>query len=356
MDGDNLFASALQRIWSPLVISFGLVMMAVIFSAIDDTALNWTVTEVLIRVVLVVGIYIFVGNSGILSFGHIGFAAIGAYAVAWQTCCPVFKPLRFPALPDLLLTTTVPLVPAAILAGLLAMVVGFILGSVIMRLTGLAASIATFSFLVIVNSTYGNWDSVTAGTSSVIGIPVYVNIWVALIWALLAIAVAHAYQVSRLGLVLRSSREDEVASRAMGVNVVRQRLIAFTISAFFAGIGGALYAHFLGTLAVNSFYLDLTLITVAMLVVGGMHSLTGAVVGVVVFSGLIEVLIQLEKGLELGGVAFSLPRGAQEIGLAVVMLLILIFRRGGITGNREVPWPFKDRQAIAAIAESQRHD
>ena len=79
-----------------------------------------------------------------------------------------------------------------------------------------------------------------------------------------------------------------------------------------------------------------------MLVVGGMRSLTGAVVGVVILSTLIELLRQLEGGVNVAGAALSIPLGGQEIGLAIVMLLILLFRRGGLTRNREVPWPWRD--------------
>lgn len=331
-----------QRIWPFLVLSAGLLVIVALVAGFGDRGLERTVTEGLIRIVLVVALYIFVGNSGVLSFGHIAFTAIGAYAVAWQTCRPSLKKLKLTGLPDALIDTTVPLFPAAIISGLLAASVGFLIGLVLMRLRGLAAAIGTFSFLAIVHIVYSNWESVTAGTSSIVGIPKYVDSWVALAWAVATIAAAQLYQISRYGLALQSSREDETAARSAGVDVLRQRLIAFTLSAFFAGIGGVLHAHFIGALIVNSFYLDLTFITLAMLVVGGMRSLTGAVVGVVILSTLIELLRQLEGGVNVAGTALSIPLGGQEIGLAIVMLLILLFRRGGLTRNREVPWPWRD--------------
>ena len=118
-------------------------------------------------------------------------------------------------------------------------------------------------------------------------------------------------------------------------------MLAFTISAFFVGIGGVLYSGFLGILSPDAFYLNLTLITMAMLVVGGINSLSGAVLGVVVLSAFIEILLQIESGIDLGGQTLSVPPGVQEIGLGILMLLILIFRNGGITGNREIAWPRK---------------
>ena len=199
-----------------------------------------------------------------------------------------------------------------------------------------SASIATFAVLAIVNVTFSNWDSVTAGTSTLVGIPNYTDHWVGLLWAVIAVCAAHIYQTSRFGLSLRVSREDEVAAKASGVNIFTQRLIAFVISAFFVGVSGALYAHFLGTISVEAFYIDITLLTLAMLVVGGMNSLSGAVVGVGAISLLIEVLRQLEHGFAVGSFTISVPGGTQEIGLGVAMLLVLIFRRSGIMGNQEI--------------------
>jgi branched-chain amino acid transport system permease protein len=324
-----------------LILCTGLFIIVLATEFIDNNLLSRTVTSCLIRVVIVVGLYIFVGNSGIVSFGHMGFMAIGAYAVAWQTCCPGLKPYTMPGLPELLLNNTLPNLPAGLAAGLLTAVIAFLVGIALMRLSGIAASIGTFAFLAIVNAVYSNWTSVTGGTSSISGIPLYVDIWNSLGWALVTIVAAFIYQRSRYGLSLRASREDEIAAKSAGVNIFRQRLLAFTISAFFVGIGGVLYSGFLGILSPDAFYLNLTLITMAMLVVGGINSLSGAVLGVVVLSAFIEILLQIESGIDLGGQTLSVPPGVQEIGLGILMLLILIFRNGGITGNREIAWPRK---------------
>jgi branched-chain amino acid transport system permease protein len=332
-------SSVLERLWPLFVLIVGMVLLVGIISSFGNSELDRTLIEALIRLVIVIGLYIFVGNSGVLSFGHVGFTAIAAYAVAWQTCCFAIKPLRFPGLPDFIVHVSVPLLPAALISGLLAMATALIVGLLLMRLSGLAASIGTFCFLAIVNIVYNNWESVTRGTSAVVGIPTYVNSWNALAWVVVALVVAYGYQISSFGLSLRAAREDEVAAKAAGVNVFRQRMLAFVISAFFAGIGGVLYAHFIGSLIVNEFYLDLTFITIAMLVAGGLNSLAGAVVGVVTLSALIELLRQFEKGIVMGSLTLSLPNGGQEIGLGVVMLLTLILRPAGIMGNQEFWFP-----------------
>jgi len=331
--------SALRLHSTPIVLSLVLVLIALVATAVHSSSFDRTVVDLLIRVVFVVGLYIFIGNSGVVSFGHAAFMMIGAYATGWQDCCSMTKSFFMPGLPQFMLDSTVPPPIATFVSGLFAALFALFVGAAIMRLSGIAASIATFAMLVVVNVVYSNWDSVTAGTSTMTGIPAFTDRWVALLVAVFAIFVAYLYQISRFGLMLRTSREDEIAAKASGVDVIGQRLLAFILSAFFAGLAGSLYAHFLGTISVNAFYLDLTFITLAMLVVGGMNSLSGAVIGVICISALVEILRQLERGIEIGSASIALPGGAQEIGLGIAMVLVLIFRQRGITGNQEITWP-----------------
>lgn len=307
--------------------------------AIRNPLIERTITDAMIKVVTVTAMYMFIGNSGVISFGSAAFVAIGAYATAWQTCCPGLKAMTMTGLPDLLRYNSVPNLPAIMSAGLLAAIVGFAIGIPIMRLSGVAASIATLAVLGIVNVTYSNWNSVTLGTLSVVGLPFYVNIWIALAFASLTIVAAYVLQTSRFGIALRASREDEVAARSAGIRIWRSRVIAWTLSSFFLGIGGALYGHFIGVISVNAFYLDLTFICLAMLVVGGTRSLAGAVVGVLVVSLASEILRQFESGVTIGSVIVKAPEGIQEVTLGLAMLLVLIRFPRGLTGGREMRLP-----------------
>ena len=336
-------AEALRRSSTPLLLCALLAAIVVVTAAVNNGPLNRTVTEALIRVVFVVGLYVFVGSSGVVSFGHAAFMGLGAYATAWQDCCSMTKSFYMPVLPKFMLDTTVPPPAAVVGSGVFSALFALVVGAAIMRLSGIGASIATFAMLAIVNVVYSNWDGLTAGTSSIVGIPRYTDQWVGLAWAAFAVVAAFLYQSSRFGLSLRASRDDEAAAKAAGVDVVRERLIAFVLSAFLVGVSGGLYAHFLGTISVDAFYLDVTLITLAMLVIGGVNSLSGAVLGTITISALIEALRQLEHGIQVGSLTISIPGGSQEIGLGVVMLLILVFRQRGITDNREIVWPFARR-------------
>ncbi|PND34319.1 branched-chain amino acid ABC transporter permease [Achromobacter pulmonis] len=325
-----------------LVVPLGLASL--LAAEYGSLSLQSSVTLALIRIVTVVGMYIFIGNSGIVSFGHVSFMAVAAYAAAWQTCCEALKPIVMPGLPDFLLGQSLPVWTSAATSVAAAMAAAFFVGLVLMRLSGLAASISTLAILFILNVVYSNWDSVTMGTASVVGLPTFVTPGVAFAAAAASILTAYAYQRSRWGLVLRAAREDEVAARSAGVSLYGSRLIAFTLSGAVMGLAGVLQAHFVGTISVDSFFLNLTFITLAMLVVGGMRSLAGAVVGVVFVQLVIDVFRQLESGVSLGGAQFTLPSGVQELVLAAAMLLILIYRRDGLMGGREFTWPARSRK------------
>ena len=247
-------------------------------------------TQGLINLIAVVGLYVFVGNSGVLSFGNVAFMAIGAYVSALLTMKPTAKSVFLPDLPAVIAHAEWPTLPGALAGGIAAALVALVIGWPLMRLSGISASIATFAILVVANVVFGNWTSVTGGQNSLMGLPAYVDLWTALAWAVAAIVIAFAYQETRSALLLRASREDEAAAQAAGVDVVRHRLIAFVISAFLSGVAGVLLGHFLGIVRVENFYLDLTFLIVAMLVIGGRGSLTGAVAGAVVIAALTEVL------------------------------------------------------------------
>lgn len=321
---------------TPLLLAAFLLGIAVLVTLFGDKALARTLAETLIRVTLVAGLWIFVGNSGVISFGHAGYMAVGAYCSAWLTLRPQSKALFLPDLPSWLMDAQWHVLPAAIAGGLLAALVALLSGAAILRLTGIAASIATFAFLAIVNTVYSNWEGVTGATSSVVGLPRYVDQWVALAWAVAAILAANLYANSASGLALRATREDEVAARASGIDMYRHRLWSLVLSGFFTGVSGALLGHSIGVLNPDSFYLGITFISLAMLVVGGIGSLTGAVFGVLLLSVLIELLVRAEQGVTIGDASFALPSGTQEILIGLVMILVLILRPSGLTEGREL--------------------
>ncbi|MDF1736781.1 MAG: branched-chain amino acid ABC transporter permease [Minwuia sp.] len=353
MEPKSPLGHMVREVWPLIILSIGLLLVVAVIQSMGDRIVSQSLTEGLIRLVVVIGLYIFIGNSGLISFGHIGFMMIGAYATAWQTMDPMTKDIFIPGLPAYLLANSHHWLIATIIGGLIAAIAAFISGLAMMRLSGIAASIGTFALFMSFYSLYLQWSTWTAGQSSLVGIPVTTTPWVAFWFCIVAMIGAFVYSRSKFGLALRASREDEVAAKAAGVNVTGERVISFTISAFFVGMAGGLYGHFLGLLTVDTFYLPMTFITLSMLVVGGMQSLSGAVVGTIVLSFVIELLRKAEKGFSLGETSISLPASSAEVGLGVILLLILIFRPSGFTRNAEIYWPFRPKVAVTEVTHRQ---
>lgn len=338
----NKVVDGIREFWPAIGLSLFLAVVSVASTVVGSSALQHMITEMMINLVVVIGLYVFIGNSGILSFGHISFMAIGAYAHAWFSCCTVsmVKQLYMPGLPLILRDNAYPFWVGAGAAGLLSGAVALVIGAVLMRLSGIAASIATFAVLLMTYTLYANWDSVTAGAGSLSNVPVDAGIGLTTVFAVASVLVAYVYARSRFGLMLRASRDDAVAARSAGVNIYLMRLIAFVVSAIFLGIGGALYASFLGTLSVDQFYLSATFLTLAMLIVGGVGSLTGAVTGVLFLTAVKETLRYFEAGVTVADVSLYLPKGFEQVCLGIIMIAILILRPSGLTKSQELPWPF----------------
>ncbi|WP_051328972.1 branched-chain amino acid ABC transporter permease [Geminicoccus roseus] len=347
-----------RAVLSVLALLVGLTAITAVTAFLGGEDMSLTITEALIRLTVVVGLSIFIGNSGVVSFGHIGFMCIAAYVAAWATCNPMWKQLMLTGLPVFLQENQYPFLVAVAGGAVLAALVALVFGAAIMRLSGIAASIATFAFLAIVNNIYSNWESVTAGVSSIIGIPTVVDPWIGLAFALVSIVIAFWFKGSRFGLMLRATRDDPVAAKASGISIVRVRLAAFVLSAFVVGLGGTLYAQFLGVVTVDMFYLQLTFITLAMLIIGGMGSVTGAVVGVLAVTVFVEFFRYLEAGVAVGASTFALPEGSQEIALGIGMALILIFMPAGLTGSKELrlPWPGRSGRDTAGEQSLARRE
>jgi branched-chain amino acid transport system permease protein len=292
----------------------------------------------LVMTAIVVALYVFVGNSGVISFGHVSFVAVGAYLSAEVTIDPQSKQVVLPELFGFLLRTNVGNVQSLALGALVGGVYAFLVGAALMRLSGLPAGIATFAVLGITYNVLRNWTKISPGPSTLSLVPERTDLVQACVGALIVVGAAFLYQRSRAGRQLRATREDPGAAQASGIDVYRQRLLAFTLSGVLAGFAGGLLVHLFGTITPDEVYLNLTFLTLAMLVIGGRSSLLGAVVGALVVSGLDSFLSQAEDGVH-AGFSFDLPEGSRLVVLGAFMALVLILRPSGITGGRELSLP-----------------
>ncbi len=308
------------------------VLTALIAGGISQTQ-QLEFENALVMVAIVVALYVFVGNSGVISFGHVSFVAVGAYLAGILTVDPGTKHFTMPSLFPVLLHSHIGTPLSLLLGAAAGGVYAFAVGLPLMRLSGLPAGIATFAVLGITYNVLYYWQKVGPTAQTLSDIPESGR-WTLAVGTVIAVVVAYLYQRSRFGRLLRATREDPAAARASGISVYRQRLVGFTLSGALAGLAGGLYVHQLGIITPTLFYLDLTFVTLAMLVFGGVGSLWGAVLGALVISALNSFLGDAENTVHVG-FRLTLPTGTRLVTIGAVMALVIILRPSGLTGGRE---------------------
>ena len=290
-----------------------------------------------IFIILVASLNLSNGFTGVFSLGHIGFMALGAYISAILTLPLREKQNYLPNLPGWLagihLDATIAGFPigfllATLIAGALVALVALLGGLVLMRRSGHFVAVATLGFLVIVRVLLVNADTFTRGSRTFSNVTTYSNLWWVWGWALITLYVVWRLKFSPYGRAMFAQREDRLAALAIGIAVLPPRLLAFVVSAFFTAVAGALFGHFLGSFSPATFYFDLTFRVVTMLVVGGMGSVSGSVLGAALVIALAEALRRIEDTTQLFGMS--------QIVLALIFILIIIFRREGLLGQSEI--------------------
>jgi len=328
-------------------VAVGLILLALFLAFAEGSFNNYRiqlVTLVAINAIVAVSLTLTSGFTGVFSLGQIGFMAIGAYVGALMTLPPQWKsPSLLPGLPEWLATMDLAgwpgwfaLLAACVAGGTVAAVVAGVVGAPLMRLSGHYVAVATMGFLIIVQAVAVNWDGVTRGARGLAQVPRDTNLWAAYGWAVVAVYAAWRLRASPFGRAMIASRENLIAARAVGVDVLRVRLLAFVVGAFFTGAAGALQAHQIGTVAPNAFYFSTTFAVIIMVVLGGIGSVTGAVVAAAILTLAPEYLRDVEDGMDLGPLSFGALYGLSDIILAVVFILVMIFRPQGLFGDREI--------------------
>ncbi|HZG81802.1 MAG TPA: branched-chain amino acid ABC transporter permease, partial [Brevibacillus sp.] len=239
-----------------------------------------------LHAIVTIGLCLVMGLAGQISLGQAAFWGIGAYTSAVLTTKYGLPPL-------------VGLVAAAIVPGLFA----FILGRAIAGLQGYYLAMATLAFGYIVQIGITEWEPVTGGASGMISIPRVpffgdseLSMYY-LIWAVVSCVLLFSLNVlnSRVGRAFRAIHKSEIAATSMGIDVRRFKLNAFVVSGMFAGISGGLYAHYMGILDPQPFGLHESIKFLTMVVVGGMTSIWGALIGTLLISFISEGLIVMSE-------------------------------------------------------------
>jgi branched-chain amino acid transport system permease protein len=287
------------------------------------------VVNFFVTLVLALGLQAFSGTSGVLSFGHISFMGVGAYVTAMLVIPPELKADFAPSLPGFVADATLPFGVAILAGAVAAAVVAGVLGLAFARMEEDAMSMATLSLLLVFVVVFQGASGVTGGSPGVYGVPEWTTLPIALGFAVVAIAIAHLFKRSRTGLQLRATRTDALAGRSLGIRLVRVRWIGWTLGGALVGLGGGVFAGSALAFSPEQFDLDLTFTVLAAIVVGGITSVSGTVLGVALTTVAVEVLRRAE---DASGVTSLAP-----IVFAVLLLLILRWRPDGVVGRLELP-------------------
>jgi branched-chain amino acid transport system permease protein len=280
------------------------------------------------------------GYTGQFSLGHAGFAAVGAYASALLTMTPAQKDANFflsPIVP-VLADVQWSFLPAMLVGGVLTAIVGFIISWPALRLRGDYLAIATLGFGEIIRVLFVNMQTVTNGSLGLKGIPEYTNLYWSWGLAIVTIFISKRLVDSSYGRALKAIRDDEVAAEVLGVRLVFHKVLSFTLSSFFVGVAGALYANLISTIDPKVFLFFLTYQIVGITVMGGMASLTGSTIAACLFTIFLELLRPIESPFNIGPLRVAGVPGMRMVVFSALLLLTILFFRRGIFGQREFSW------------------
>ena len=297
------------------------------------------------------------GFTGLFSLGQAGFMLLGAYAYGVLTI-PVDKrasvyqyfdggAIQF-SLPEIFsgalgdtVGTVVGMLAALLVGGILAALLAYLIGLPVLRLKSDYLAIATLGFAEILRAFF-QWNTlgpITNGSNLLKSYPAFSHATPYVILAGLMIAIIVLLINSTYGRAFKAIRDDEVAAEAMGINLAHHKRLAFIISSFFAGIGGGMMAMYMGTIAAMPFKSTLTYEILLIVVIGGIGSITGSILASFLYIFSSEWLLRgLDAGKFLGINAPSVfKNGFRMVVLSVIIMIIVLFFRRGLMGDKELP-------------------
>lgn len=290
-----------------------------------------------INVILAISLNVINGWIGFFSIGHGGIMLVGAYTAAFLTLPPSFKEgILDLHLPAFILNVQLPLLPALLLGGISGVIAGVILVLPALRLRGMYFCAGTLGFNIIMTTIAENLPDITNGAMGLRQFPSYTNIW--WVWgiAILLIYITLMLKKSYIGRAFISIGKDQNLAEHMGINLLKYKIYAFSLSAFFTAMGAILWIHLILNLFPTAFGIVLVFEVVAMIVIGGMGSVSGSIIGAAIITLFMEILAPIEEGINIFG--FYLPEmlGLTTVLLGVLLIAVLIKKPKGIMGEREI--------------------
>ena len=279
------------------------------------------------------------GFTGVFSLGHGAFMAIGAYVSSILTLAVDKKVFMLSSLPSWLINLEAPFIPSLVLGGIVSMFFAFLIGIVVLRLKGHYLALSTLAFMGIIKGFLTNAGDWTRGARGISNIYPYTNTIGIYICLVITLYIVYRLINSHFGRAMKAIREDETAAISFGINSFYYKTLIFCIGAFGAGIAGGLWAHFVTVIDPRSFSYKMTFDIISMIIIGGSGSISGCIIGAVLITTLPEILRGLESQSMIFG--YSLPPlfGISQIVLSIAVIVILIYRPGGIMGYKEIILP-----------------
>ncbi|MBI5252568.1 MAG: branched-chain amino acid ABC transporter permease [Desulfomonile tiedjei] len=296
--------------------------------------------NIAIFIVVAVSYNLINGITGQFSLQPNAFLAVGAYTAAILTLTPeeklrsfILEPLIWP-LSDISLSFPVSLLAAGVVTALVA----FLLAVPVFRVRGDYLAIVTLGFGEVLQVIANNLVPVTNGPLGLKGLTPYTNLWWS--WGICILTIFCTVRLvnSSYGRAMKAIREDETAAQAMGIDAFRTKTLAFVFSAFFEGIAGGLLAHLITTISPSLFTFMLTFNLLIMIVIGGLGSTTGAVIGAALITWGGEVLRFVEEPISLFGYYYEGIPGMRMVIFSALLIFVMLFARSGIMGRNEFSW------------------
>ncbi len=296
-----------------------------------------------IYAVVAVSMNLLTGFTGLFSLGQAGFMAIGAYTVSILTIPVESRASVYyvDGISPLIANLHCPFWLALIIAGLLSAGVAALIGIPVLRLKSDYLAIATLGFSEIIRAVIAapQLNRITNGSYGVKNIPGFPNLYAAFGLCALCILLMVLIVNSSYGRAFKALREDEIAAQAMGLNLFRYKELAFVISSFFTGVGGGLLAMFMRSIDSKTFSINLTYDILLIVVLGGIGSITGSIVGSFLVTAGREWLRFFDNPLIIGGFQVPLFRsGFRMVIFSVLLMAVVLFYRRGIMGSNEFSW------------------
>ena len=241
-----------------------------------------------------------------------------------------------PGLPEWLINANLPFGVTLLIAGVFAAVAALLIGVPVLRFKGHYLSIVTLGLIVIVRAVLDNEGEYTNGARGLTGLPAHATTLTIYIVAVVVLFVLFRLIRSSYGRGLIAMRDDDVAAQTLGINLTVKKIGTFCLSAFIAGMGGALYGHMQSVISGKFYYFDTSFKIVQTSIIGGMASLSGAVPGSIIMAYLPEILMPLESGAKIFGIELPALYGVSNLIMAAILIVLIIFRRQGIMGENEI--------------------